>query len=164
MRRLAIGLVLLAAWAATTVPTVTAATDYALWRVARLSLPGGGAATSVLSLCNGDLEEFNGGREGVGCGQNAPDALTTQIVGRPPGEMWTVDIYDHGTCSKIAYVVASFPPIRVSSSGRRTQRSVLTVTQFIRIAYRFDEATLSLRLSNGTDSTCRRFGPTNGGA
>jgi hypothetical protein len=100
-------------------------------------------ATSVLSV------PVNGGA-----------SISTQVSLGVPGQTWSLDLYDHGTCDHVVDLVASLPGLTVGSSGARTQ--AVTLSSRLRTAVLTALATrktLVLRMSSGSYRTCQRYYP-----
>ncbi len=86
--------------------------------------------------------------------------VSTQLVGRPPGERWELALYDAGSCDDVRHVALALPPLVIGSVGRRFQRLELTATARRAIIRALtDRARLVLRLSNGSYRTCQRYFP-----
>jgi hypothetical protein len=86
--------------------------------------------------------------------------ISTQFKGRPPGEIWGLELYDRGTCAAVKHVVMTLPSVRIGSTGGRTGKVILTAAMRRAIITTFSAPrALVIRLSNGSYSTCHRFFP-----
>lgn len=87
--------------------------------------------------------------------------LSTQFKGRPPGEVWTLELYDRGTCTAVKHVVMRLPSVRIGSTGARTSKVMLTGAMRSAIVTTLSAPrALVIRLSHGSYSTCHRYFPT----
>jgi hypothetical protein len=114
--------------------------------------PGGGSAATYVSFCVGgvlDCQGFPG--------------VATIIKGRPPGEIWSVELYNRGTCHNVLHRVDKLPPIRIGSNGQG--RGSVTLSGRIEAAVSAGipggppgtPQGLAVRLSTAGYRTCRRI-------
>jgi hypothetical protein len=132
---------------------VSANTFWSTWTVARADLPGGGSVTSVLSWC----EDVGGQFDSVAdCGRD--QSIRTQFKARPPGEVWHLALYRHGSCSIATNLELVLPTIRIGSMGRRSANIVVTGASFKaaqRAVRQWKGA--ALRISTPGYSACVRY-------
>jgi hypothetical protein len=171
MRHLVSAAVLLLILATLIAQVAEASGAVASWRVARFDAAAGrGAAISVVSVCTTSGGAVVSGAAGLTCGagQTGPTAdilsprVTTVLQGRTPGETWSLELFQHGTCSSPSNVVVTLPSITIAANGRGTSRLLFSAAQYKAVAAAFS-GKLILRLTHRGRSYCSPYGATLGG-
>lgn len=82
----------------------------------------------------------------------------TRIIDVSPGQVWSVRLYDLGTCGTPRHVVATLDDIRIDASGVGSRTSALDATERRLLLDALARGrSVYLRIAHGSQIACERF-------